>query len=807
MAKEDALGLVARINRELDKAIQKTGQLVNGLSGGSNSISTGSGSGGGVMPGSLAAISTHAVSSVRMAAAATAVQGVGNFLSGAMGMMPDTGAVVARAGGYYGATLRVGQGMSRQMLQGVTFSGLGGGLTSAGSDALVAGYLGAAGMAASGAAGSTFQQTLRATGNAAKYLNMDNLAAVRAIEGLTSGPGSGNMMNMYGIFTADPRSGKPYTQGQIFEQMAQRFTAGQPMANESQTLESLRRGALGSNIRNSGMSADQQALFAQYMIERSRGNYMDLSDQSAMDAMMKKAGAEGNANPFASAYRINTAQTGAMQSAEGNYLKAIQDATPAIEAMNAAAGKFAESALGYAKAFTDTLMGDQATGGAIGAAGGLLQTVAGVAGGALAAKSLSGVGKSMTKAAGPGVLGALGKGAKVGGPLALVGTLGGSAIQAATGNEQGSIGNKLGNALSLGSQGAGLGAMIGSFFTPAGTAIGAGIGGFIGGAVGYFPGGEQNNVGAGGTTDTSGGFARPVSGGNISAYYGQKGDVWAAGYHKGTDFAVPTGTPVYAAASGIVSKANYGGGSHSFGLYVAIEHGGGYTTIYAHLSQALVSPGESVIKGQLIAKSGESGNVTGPHLHFEVRKNGNAVSPGSLLSGGIPNDASSGAGSNEGLGKGNSIGDNAENAILDVVLGGGAGGSALASAITFSTSGVKGNFQTTSQMVASAMGTGISGSGAPVVSATGRSVLAGTSQPSAVGGEGSYIGLGTTSRMADSAQRARTGGARTAGSSSSPTVNITVNVARATEAEAMRLVELVKSHLEEDAMIEKVGSH
>lgn len=806
MAKEDALGLVARINRELDRAIQKTGQLVNGLSGSSKSVSTSAG-GGGVMPGSLAAISTHAISSVRMAAAATAVQGVGAAVSGVMGMLPDTGAVVARAGGYYGANIRVGQGMSRQMLQGVTFRGLGGGLTSAGSDAMVAGYLGAAGMGASGAYGSTFQQTLRATGNAAKYLNMDNLAAVRAIEGLTSGQGSGNMMNMYGIFTADPRTGKTYTQGQIFEQMAQRFTAGQPMANESQTLESLRRGALGSNIRNSGMSADQQALFSQYMIERSRGNYMDLSDQSAMDAMMKKAQAEGNSNPFASAYRINTAQTGAMQSAESNYLKAIQDATPAIEAMNAAAGEFAKGALGYAKAFTDTLMGDNATGGAVGAVGGMLQTAAGVFGGALAAKSLGGVGKAMTSKAGPGMKGAVGKGFKVGAPIALVGTLAGEGIKSATGNQQGSMGNKLGNALSLGSTGAGIGAMIGSLFTPAGTAIGAGIGGLIGGGIGFFTGGEKNNVGAGGTTDTTGGFSRPVTGGNISAYYGQKGDVWSAGYHKGTDYAVPTGTPVYAAASGIVSKANYGGGSHSFGLYVALEHGGGYTTIYAHLSQALVSPGESVIKGQLIAKSGESGHVTGPHLHFEVRKNGNAVSPGSLLSGGIPNDASSGAGSNEGLGKGNSIAENSANSILDVVLGGGAGGSALSSAITFSTSGVKGNFQTTSQMVASAMGTGISGSNAPVVSSTGRSVLAGTSQPSSVGGEGSYIGLGTTSRMADAAHRAKAGNLKTIGSSSSPTVNITVNVARATEAEAMRLVELVKSHLEEETMMEKVGRH
>jgi hypothetical protein len=354
--------------------------------------------------------------------------------------------------------------------------------------------------------------------------------------------------------------------------------------------------------------------------------------------------------------------------------------------------------------------------------------------------------------------------------------------------------------------------MVGSFLAPvtggASIAVGAGVGGLIGGGVGFFTGGEKNSVGTGGTTDTTGGgnFQRPVESGNVSAYYGQKGDVWSAGYHKGTDYAVPTGTPVYAAASGVVSKAHHGSGSHSLGLYVAIEHSNGYTTIYAHLSQVLVRPGDAVIKGQLIAKSGESGHVTGPHLHFEVRKGATAVDPGVLLTGGIVSGESSSSGSNEGNGRGNSIANNAANNILDIVLGTGGGGSAVAPAISFGTSGVKGNFQTTSQMVAQSMSGGMTGISSPVVSATGRSLTVGSgAETTGIGGESSAIGLGVTSRMASGGKRAGTTGYSEASSSTGPVVNISVNIARASEAEAMRLVDIVKTQLENDALYEKIG--
>jgi murein DD-endopeptidase MepM/ murein hydrolase activator NlpD len=94
--------------------------------------------------------------------------------------------------------------------------------------------------------------------------------------------------------------------------------------------------------------------------------------------------------------------------------------------------------------------------------------------------------------------------------------------------------------------------------------------------------------------------------------------------HKGVDLAQPTGTPVYATADGIVSKAER---FSSYGNYIQIEHGGEMQTRYAHLSGYTVAAGEQVRKGQLIGYVGSTGRSTGPHLHYEVRVAGEAVDP------------------------------------------------------------------------------------------------------------------------------------------------------------------------------------
>jgi murein DD-endopeptidase MepM/ murein hydrolase activator NlpD len=94
--------------------------------------------------------------------------------------------------------------------------------------------------------------------------------------------------------------------------------------------------------------------------------------------------------------------------------------------------------------------------------------------------------------------------------------------------------------------------------------------------------------------------------------------------HKGVDLAMPTGTPVYATADGVISKADW---FSSYGLYISIEHGGKIQTRYGHLSRLSVGSGQSVKKGDLIGYVGSTGRSTGPHLHYEVRIAGVAVNP------------------------------------------------------------------------------------------------------------------------------------------------------------------------------------
>lgn len=98
--------------------------------------------------------------------------------------------------------------------------------------------------------------------------------------------------------------------------------------------------------------------------------------------------------------------------------------------------------------------------------------------------------------------------------------------------------------------------------------------------------------------------------------------------HRGMDIGAAAGTDVLAAESGVVLTAGY---NNSYGYYVTINHGSGYVTLYAHNSKLLVSSGQSVSRGQVIAKCGSTGNSTGPHIHFEVQVNGKLVNPRSYL--------------------------------------------------------------------------------------------------------------------------------------------------------------------------------
>lgn len=96
-------------------------------------------------------------------------------------------------------------------------------------------------------------------------------------------------------------------------------------------------------------------------------------------------------------------------------------------------------------------------------------------------------------------------------------------------------------------------------------------------------------------------------------------------FHTGMDLGIPTGTPVYSIAEGKVIKATVS--SVGYGVHIIISHANGIQSVYAHLSKLLVSTGDIVKAGQKIGLSGSTGNSTGPHLHFEIRKNGSHINP------------------------------------------------------------------------------------------------------------------------------------------------------------------------------------
>jgi murein DD-endopeptidase MepM/ murein hydrolase activator NlpD len=135
------------------------------------------------------------------------------------------------------------------------------------------------------------------------------------------------------------------------------------------------------------------------------------------------------------------------------------------------------------------------------------------------------------------------------------------------------------------------------------------------------------------TSDGSTAFASPVPGAVRTQGFGCT-DFWlepvnpacpGGHFHGGLDLAAPQGTPVRAAASGLVLAVRWD--PTGYGLYLVIDHGHGLTTLYGHLWQAAVVLGHPVFRGEQVAQLGSTGNSTGAHLHFEVRTGGRPADP------------------------------------------------------------------------------------------------------------------------------------------------------------------------------------
>ncbi len=151
--------------------------------------------------------------------------------------------------------------------------------------------------------------------------------------------------------------------------------------------------------------------------------------------------------------------------------------------------------------------------------------------------------------------------------------------------------------------------------------------GVIGSAEDWISGAEVPFIGADG-------FCSPIGAGwesCVTSEFGSRVDpiTRRAKNHTGIDLAVPTGTPIRAALPGTVTVSKYNAGG--YGYYVMIDHGNGLVTLYGHCSRLLVRAGQTVEAGDIIALSGSTGRSTGPHLHFEVRVNGERTDPRAYL--------------------------------------------------------------------------------------------------------------------------------------------------------------------------------
>jgi murein DD-endopeptidase MepM/ murein hydrolase activator NlpD len=128
-------------------------------------------------------------------------------------------------------------------------------------------------------------------------------------------------------------------------------------------------------------------------------------------------------------------------------------------------------------------------------------------------------------------------------------------------------------------------------------------------------------------------FINPVPGAEISSGFGKRlhPKTKELMHHNGVDLAARTGTPVLAAGDGMVIKANGESPDEVYGFYVIIAHADGYETLYSSLDKILITEGDEIRGGDVIGHVGETGQATGPHLHFELRKDGTPVNPANYI--------------------------------------------------------------------------------------------------------------------------------------------------------------------------------
>lgn len=533
--------------------------------------------------------------------------------AGVMTAVPGVAEVGASAANYYGASL--GSKMNRTAIMNATFSGLAGGITSTLSPANIASIAASRGITPGSA---QYNALVADVGGAARRLNMANENAMVAMSGFTQGDFSSRLYDI-GISTYDQKTGKARGQDEIFGQIYSRLTQGQGKMSLEETMNSFQAGIFGKTATDLGMTSDQRDLFMDFARSKVTGRPSDLAMAGYGD------------NPLKDKQRITASDTSVLNTYTEPVLAGFKSAAdlivntvnPALESMAGVAGRVS----GFLGGMDESRAG-QGIGIAVGGILAGVQTIIGLmAAGAVLKGGMALAGGSAAVAGAAGI-----SAAAAGGTVAAAGVAG-----YLTGKGGKALGNKLGVSQGVTRAGstaaaAGVGAGIGTLIFPGvGTVIGAGVGAIAG----YFgSGGGTSGYGAsfGGSGTGNSNPASPITNGGVGTPYGASGSLWSGGTHTGQDYPCPVGTPVYASLDGIIINTSPGS---DYGKTVEIDHGNGYQTLYGHLSEVVVSVGAAVTKGQLIAKSGDTGKVTGPHLHYEVRKGkNNPVNPDELAKAG-----------------------------------------------------------------------------------------------------------------------------------------------------------------------------
>ncbi|CAB4123858.1 Peptidase M23 [uncultured Caudovirales phage] len=746
--------------------------------------------------------------------ATAAIGNASKIMGGVSSMMPDLGATFSRASGYYNAMVASGTRMNRGTLETQVQSAIGkGNQTGIGSDMEAASYLLGRGMTAGTA---SFSQALRTTGGVSQFMGMSNQSAAAAVEGFGSGAGSSNLLKNFGIYTSNPVSGKESTPQQIISQIKGRLTMGRGKYTTADVNSSLRKGALGVTLQNSGLSQDQQSMVIQSLLgdaTDSKTGAINFDSRKSLENASKKQGG----NPMSAAMKVFGSQNKAMQNAEGAYQTGADAAAGALSALNDAAGALASTFLGMVHSAGGTLMGNSAGAGAISALGGVANIAQagmtyknmalgnGASGGSGANGMLSAMSKSSNKfvnsagkklsSIGDFIKGPEDFSGKTGG-ISRMGKLG-AAGAAVLGGAQlvgdATSGKGWGTKQFSTDAGSTVGGVVGSiagsfldpFLGPFGTILGGMAGSAIGGAIGGLMGsGGTDQAAQNSATGTTAAGGATQSGQNIGnngrlslvpPVNGPLGDRFGAtaSYrthpHRGQDWSVSEGTLVRACADGKVIATNTSG---ELGRMVQIQHDGGYITQYCHLSNnSIVGVGDAVKQGQQVASSGNTGTATtGAHLHLALMKGGAYLDPMAYMgaAGAAPAanptptpDANSAAGGQSGATSATSqpIAHSSSNAVVT------------------GTSGVSG----TSAGIASQINGGATGGTGG--GGEGTDPEANPMQPSQ--GIGHHVNK------------------KSSGSSNNVTINLTI--AQASEGEARHFAKRVKDILEEDNRLMSIG--